>query len=673
VAVLMILPLSCALAALVAAALDPGRRLWPVAALLGVVGFGAVTFYYAGSRSGLVGLVAALAVLVTLGAGRARRWLKMRAPLEAVPVVLLAAVVLGGALWMGLDPGRRARLIEKVRLSSIAARYYGPVAAAGILREHPVGGSGAGTFLSEAPKHIPRERYMGSYATSFLNVAHNEYAETAAELGVLGLAIFLTVLVSAAAGAYSRARNGPPGYATWLAAGLCATMVAVAVSSLGDPSFRYWDFTGVFYAAAALAASAGRAGEALTGTSPGEALSFARAARGGEPEPESEVEGAEAGEGDEADGEATGRLRLARMLVAAGAVIAVALNCVLWSFPDARREVAYLKAHQAAGAGNHALATGEYMLAARTPGYFLSRVLSHYDWVRERVRCGRHDDALRLAEDLALIMPECPQVLRYLAMARYNAKDRGGALRALVRAGRRDPFDRKFFGDYARVFLKQTRDQPEAAEKNAAMIAAAAGKLKLNASEIATLRSLCLAAAKDWSGAAGALSGVRADDVRFLLLEFWRGMALRKAGKADRAAAALNRHLERYPLHPQGHRELARARRAVAGVAGSDAEIASLRRCVELDVEHEEARLSLLRALMARKRYQQALEVVLPYLAIARAKPRFYMEAAEIQRLLGRKGEARRLLEQALRRTGHPDVRKMLENLDSGGGAESSP
>ena len=208
---------------------------------------------------------------------------------------LAPLLALGGWLWVrqqgGLD-----RTLERIKLTSIGSRYYGTVASWRILKEHPAGGAGAGTFIVEAPRRIPRERYLGSYRQSFLNMAHNEYAETAAELGALGLLALLAVFGASFCGAWRAARGAESETARALSGGLAASIAGVAVSSLADPSLRFWDFTGFFYAAAALAAGAG--GRESAGPAAEESAGF----------------------------------RGRRLAVAAGGVLLVALISVFWSW-----------------------------------------------------------------------------------------------------------------------------------------------------------------------------------------------------------------------------------------------------------------------------------------------------------------------------------------------------
>ncbi len=677
VAVLMFFPICGALATLVRSCRGEESWPWPGVGGLAVLLLGTATFVFAGSRSGTIGLAAALFVFGELlllefleRSEIARGW-------AAVPVAVgvLAAGLALTLLFANEDCAAwRRRKVREMKNSSIGARIYGPEACLGILREHRVCGAGAGTFLSEAPRHIPRERYMGSYGEHFLNVAHNEYAETAAELGVLGLLAFLAVLGSAFWGAAAGSDRGFTALESALSMGLAAAVAGVGVSSLGDPSFRYWDFTGVFYSAAALAAAAG----ALRRDAPRE-------------------------------GEAPGLRQLVprRVLLALGGAAACAGVLAVWSLEDGRREASFLSGHAASRSGSYreflaerarksgqveeaarllgeakaerGRACGHYRVAAESHGYFLSRVLSYMAWIAERGRCARHfsgkseregvlRETLNLAERLAGIMPECPQVLRVLAEARWKKGDHAGAVEALVRAGRRDPYRR----DFAKGFRNSFAGEPGADRR---IIEAVSERLRLRAADFSALRSLAAGARGDIAAALQALEGVEADPERdFVPLDYWRAGLLLGAKRPDAAVKALERHLEAVPIHAEGYRALARARAAAAGEDGSDGEIQALMQCVRLNVEHEEARLRLLRVLIARKRYDEALKWVLPHLRIARRKAEFALVAAEIHRLQGEPERAREVLEWGLRQTrGDARLRSALQRLGGSGQGAGAP
>ena len=116
------------------------------------------------SRGAWLATLAGAGVLVMLRVdGNRRRWIR-------------TAVVAGAAA---------ALLVASLRVSFGDRAHYWQVAAADIA-EHPVLGSGAGTFDDYWLAHRP----IGAYVRD----AHSLYLETAAELGVLGLVLLVCAL-----------------------------------------------------------------------------------------------------------------------------------------------------------------------------------------------------------------------------------------------------------------------------------------------------------------------------------------------------------------------------------------------------------------------------------------------------------------------------------------------
>jgi hypothetical protein len=127
---------------------------------------------------------------------------------------LAAAVVAGGV-------GDAARLVAETRITLASPDRSGAVGAAlRVAAEHPLTGAG--------PGQADLRSRGADGGTRVFGYAHNEYAQVAAELGLVGLAL-LAVLLAALGRMLWRARaTGPPG-AGW--AGAVAATAAFAVHS----------------------------------------------------------------------------------------------------------------------------------------------------------------------------------------------------------------------------------------------------------------------------------------------------------------------------------------------------------------------------------------------------------------------------------------------------------
>ncbi len=160
------------------------------------------------TRSAWAALALAAACVVGMLAFTRRRALLSKAVGPAA--ILLCCAVLFGALQAavrGTATGTTT-LIERVRSAfdssqpGVADRIKMTSAAAHIIREHPLAGTGIGTFGFLAPKyqsrvfdeHGRRAALTPSQQPPFY--VHNEYVQAVAELGVPGLAVMVALLVT---------------------------------------------------------------------------------------------------------------------------------------------------------------------------------------------------------------------------------------------------------------------------------------------------------------------------------------------------------------------------------------------------------------------------------------------------------------------------------------------
>jgi O-antigen ligase len=204
--------------------------------------------YLAHSRGALLGLVGALIVIAALGWRRER--LAILAACVAVPVVALAWVA-------GLIPARLTAAVTNqfhvagttvcgqvdARDFSTVERIAHWVAGLRMFAAHPVLGVGAGNYSAAYP------RFACADWPTPLGHAHNYYINTAAELGVIGLAAFLTLVGCALAlgwrAAHRRSTIGDMktfaldvgATPRALAIGLLAVLVAVTIHNLTDDLF----------------------------------------------------------------------------------------------------------------------------------------------------------------------------------------------------------------------------------------------------------------------------------------------------------------------------------------------------------------------------------------------------------------------------------------------------
>lgn len=185
-----------------------------VLAMLGLLGVTALALTF--SRAGLVALAVALAIALS----RRQPWLA----LPAVPVV---AAILGSPFSTG-------------RLSTVVSRLGAWWAAGTMIADHPWLGVGPGNFRQYATERLQLDMWH----------AHNLPLHIAAETGILGGALMLTVIAASVAHAV---RLSSAGGMTGLAArALTVSFIAFAIVSSADNayntmavSYAFWILVGI--------------------------------------------------------------------------------------------------------------------------------------------------------------------------------------------------------------------------------------------------------------------------------------------------------------------------------------------------------------------------------------------------------------------------------------------
>jgi len=161
-----------------------------------------------------IGLCAGLALAATVA--RLQRSSAVALLLAGALVAGLALVALGGG-----GAGDAARTVAEARVNLASPDRGGALRAAlRVIAEHPVAGAG--------PGHADLRWKEPDGAVRFFAYAHDEYAQVAAELGLVGLTLLAALLVAIARMLWSARATGPPD-AAW--AGVVAAVAAFAMHS----------------------------------------------------------------------------------------------------------------------------------------------------------------------------------------------------------------------------------------------------------------------------------------------------------------------------------------------------------------------------------------------------------------------------------------------------------
>jgi O-antigen ligase/tetratricopeptide (TPR) repeat protein len=195
----------------------------------------------AGSRGGtaalLVGLgIAAAGMMTRRGRsgrrGRARRW----APL-VLALALLAAGAASVVAWGLADADQREGAAE-VGDVSLASRFWVAQQGSGIVRDHPLLGTGLGTWL-----HAFRPYIAPPIDGGIWDHAHNDYLELAAETGLVGCAMALLFVIAVVRAL--RAPRAESGCSGWHGSGAPRGFEPPDWrAALGDTAFLRWGLAG---------------------------------------------------------------------------------------------------------------------------------------------------------------------------------------------------------------------------------------------------------------------------------------------------------------------------------------------------------------------------------------------------------------------------------------------
>jgi O-antigen ligase len=210
---------------------------------VGILGIDLVAFVLTQSRGGIVGLIITL-VLALIVAGRARP------RLVALVLVIVAA---GLAYYFAYKP---AHIFQASAGAGLSAESSGRLdewhVAALMFETHPLGGVGLGNYTVAEPAYSTQTVNLQfvSFILQQQHVAHNTYLQVAAELGVVGIVLFLALLAAPFRVAVKALASAPPRadllqfYARGVVAG-CGGMLIAYIFITAEAEKQLWLMLGL--------------------------------------------------------------------------------------------------------------------------------------------------------------------------------------------------------------------------------------------------------------------------------------------------------------------------------------------------------------------------------------------------------------------------------------------
>ena len=204
------------------------------AACLALMG---TALFWTRSLAGFVALPFGLAALAFL---RGPRWLRVS---MLVGAVALCLALLGAVASPKSGVLRRLMGTAMRPESTSHVRPLQWMAAVDMVKERPVLGRGMGGFLTDHPTYrLPAAGlYRWASDKHFAIHPHNEWLQVAVELGIVGLALYLLVLTSAAGDAWRWLQARPQTTEAWAVQAAAAGVVALQVQGMFGVGLRHWD------------------------------------------------------------------------------------------------------------------------------------------------------------------------------------------------------------------------------------------------------------------------------------------------------------------------------------------------------------------------------------------------------------------------------------------------
>jgi O-antigen ligase len=176
------------------------------------------------SRMGIISAVASTLVLFTLVLTSG--WQRTNAILV---VALFLLVAVGVVNWIGPEPviGRFQTLGQEYgKMGPNRLSFW--MDTTRLIRDHPLLGSGLGTFSVDYPIE------QTSYERAFVGHAHNDYLEFASEMGLPCALLFFGALFYLLFQGVRYIRNSEPGFGRILFLGSFGGLIAILIHSLSD-------------------------------------------------------------------------------------------------------------------------------------------------------------------------------------------------------------------------------------------------------------------------------------------------------------------------------------------------------------------------------------------------------------------------------------------------------
>ena len=191
----------------------------------------ALVFTYSrGAWIGFLGSMVAFGTIISFRLKIFRDWSKLKkwGTLAVVALIIISAPI----LMPDMIKQRAATLFEfegaKFKDMTLQGRLIVNRNTLQMIKDHPILGTGLGTFIYAYPK------YRDFRLRKFMNAVHNDYLQYGGEMGIFGLGSFLAILVLFFKKNLGLLKNLSDKYLQSLTIGFLVSIAAIGIHSLGD-------------------------------------------------------------------------------------------------------------------------------------------------------------------------------------------------------------------------------------------------------------------------------------------------------------------------------------------------------------------------------------------------------------------------------------------------------
>ena len=196
--------------------------------------------------SGMAGSAVALALAVRMRmikvppleprAGSVRYW--------SVPLAAIGALVCINLAFMCFVPVVHHRLEAVQTKVSVQSRFTLWSACAEMIRQKPLTGWGVGSFPLKAGDYIstvPTAAQVEKQGVTLSSIAHNEYLQLGAELGMVGLGLYLAVILGFFVHTIRALKQSGSPSRRWLILASIAGVASQSINALTNPGWHFSD------------------------------------------------------------------------------------------------------------------------------------------------------------------------------------------------------------------------------------------------------------------------------------------------------------------------------------------------------------------------------------------------------------------------------------------------